>query len=127
MVDQKTRDTLHLQLVNSCRKAGLKLTQQRLEIFRELAEAGDHPTAETLHRRLLSRLPSLSLDTVYRTLATFEQYGLISRIDSVESQARFEMAAQGHHHVVCRMCGKITDFQWHRFDETSLPPEIKKR
>ncbi|MHB8788585.1 MAG: Fur family transcriptional regulator [Desulfobulbaceae bacterium] len=125
MSDQQTIPHLHAQLVNSCRAAGLKLTPQRLEILNELAAAEDHPSAETIHRRLLPRMPSLSLDTVYRTLATFEKYGLIARIDSMESQARYELAAEEHHHVVCRKCGRITDFQWHRFDETSLPPEIR--
>lgn len=125
MRDQQGMLTLQAQLEYACRKAGLKLTPQRLEIFRELAKASDHPLAETIHRRLLPRLPSLSLDTVYRTLATFEKYSLITRVDSRESQARFERAAEDHHHVICRNCGRITDFQWHRFDETSLPPEIE--
>lgn len=73
-----------------CKKAAMKLTQQRFEIFRELAMASDHPAAERLYKRLLKRLPTLSLDTVYRTLATLENYGLIRKIQTPESQARFE-------------------------------------
>ena len=36
----------------ACRGAGLKVTHQRLEIFRELAKTSDHPTAEALYKRL---------------------------------------------------------------------------
>ena len=52
----------------TCRKAGLKLTYQRQEIYRELVLSDDHPSAEILHRRLNEKMPMLSLDTVYRTL-----------------------------------------------------------
>ena len=33
----------------ACREADLKITHQRLEIFLELAEASDHPSAEILY------------------------------------------------------------------------------
>jgi Fur family peroxide stress response transcriptional regulator len=109
----------------ACRDADLKLTHQRLEIFRELAEAADHPTAETLYKRLKETLPTLSLDTVYRTLATFEEYNLVYRVQTTESHARFE-AEGGHHHAICSRCGKITDFQWHDFEKSRLPEQVAK-
>lgn len=115
-------------LEEACRDAGLKLTQQRLELFRELAAAEDHPTAEILHKRLLARLPTLSLDTVYRTLATFEKYSLVKRVETLESQARFEMnlPKEKHHHLICRQCGQITDFEWSSFDSSRPPPALQK-
>ena len=107
-----------------CREADLKLTHQRLEIFRELASATDHPSVEVLCKRLHQTLPTLSLDTVYRTIATFEKYGLAARIQTVESQARFEAEMEQHHHVICNECGEITDFQWSSFDTEKLPEEV---
>ena len=108
----------------ACRDAGLKLTHQRLEIFRELAKAEDHPSAETLHKRLQKRLATLSLDTVYRTLATFEKNRLITKVETVESQGRYEADMDRHHHAICRQCGVITDFNWRAFDEVQIPQEI---
>lgn len=108
----------------ACRNACLKLTHQRLEIFRELAAASDHPSAETLHKRLQKRMTTLSLDTVYRTLATFEKHRLITKVETVESQARFEADMDRHHHAICRQCRAITDFNWRSFDEVQLPKEI---
>lgn len=109
---------------NACRKADLKLTHQRLEIFQELASAADHPSAETLYARMQKSLPTLSLDTVYRTLATFEEYGLVSRVQTVESHARFEAEMEPHHHAICRQCGEITDFQWNIVATRKLPEQI---
>ena len=36
--------------IDACRNLGLKLTHQRLEIFKELARSKEHPSAETLFR-----------------------------------------------------------------------------
>lgn len=111
-------------LEKACRKAGLKLTPQRLEIFRELAEASDHPSAEELHRRLQSRLPTISLDTVYRTLGSFARHGLIHKVETAESQGRFEVRKTRHHHLICNRCKQIVDFQWKVFDAAELPDEL---
>ena len=109
---------------NACREAGLKLTPQRLEIYRELAQAQDHPSAEMLYQRIIATLPTISLDTVYRTFATLEKHRLISRVQTVESQARFEAKMTRHHHAICIHCGAITDFTWHSFDEIQTPEEL---
>lgn len=123
-MESMTQNLKYFEL--ACREAGLKLTPQRLETYRELLSAQDHPTAEVLHRRLRERLPTVSLDTVYRTLSTLVNHGLINRIETKESLARFEVAGVGHHHLICRCCGQIMDFQWPLIDETSLPDEIRK-
>lgn len=109
----------------ACRARDLKVTPQRMEIFRELAEAEDHPTAEKIHQRLSERLPSLSLDTVYRTLRTFAEMGLIIRVETTDSQAYFEVSDAPHHHLICEQCKKIIDFQWQQMDEAQLPEEVR--
>ena len=111
---------------SACRAAGLRLTHQRLEIYRELAMADNHPTAEALYQRMRKKMPTISLDTVYRTLSIFESHGLISKVDTVESQARFEAIGIRHHHLICRECKEIMDFQWQLIDDASLPKEISR-
>ena len=108
----------------ACRDKELRLTPQRLEIFRELARAKDHPSAEALHQRLLKRMPTLSLDTVYRTLGTLARNGLISLVETVESQARFEVADRQHHHLICEQCREIIDFEWQEIDRADLPQGV---
>ncbi len=106
-----------------CRKSGIKLTPQRLEIFKEISEAEDHPSAEALYARLKKRMPTISLDTIYRTLATFERLGLIKKVHVLYDQARFDPDTDSHHHFICTRCKKIIDFKWPEFDAASPPKE----
>ncbi len=106
----------------ACRRAGLRVTHQRLELYRELAGSAGHPSAEELHHRLRERIPTISLDTVYRTLATFEALGLVRRISSPDHVARYDANPLPHHHLVCVRCRSIEDFSWPAVDELELPP-----
>lgn len=94
----------------ACRRQGIKATHQRLEILRELAATGEHPDAETIFRRVRKRLPSISLDTVYRTLRMLEEKSVIARVPSMKDRARFDANLDRHHHFVCAVCGRIDDF-----------------
>ena len=118
---QEQLEQIMEQFVTACRSAGLKVTHQRTEIYRQLLVIADHPSAEILHTRILATLPSISLDTVYRTLATLEQHGLVTRIQTAESQARFEVAYTPHHHLICSRCKQVMDFHWPAIDSIALP------
>jgi Fur family peroxide stress response transcriptional regulator len=123
MEQQKLRERI-LKFEESCRRVGLKLTHQRLEIFRELTLSTEHPSAEALHSRLRKRIPTLSLDTVYRTLAAFNLHSLIHKVETAESQARYEVVHERHHHLICRRCHEIMDFCWPSLEGLPLPEEI---
>ncbi len=107
-----------------CADAGLKITHQRLSIYLLLVESKDHPSAETIFSRLRGEMPTVSLDTVYRTCATFEEHGLIRRLKTVRSQARYEANLILHHHFICSSCGKVIDFEWPDFDRAVLPDNV---
>jgi len=106
-----------------CRSTGLKLTSQRMEILRELARAKDHPSAETLYQRVRERLPGVSLDTVYRALGTFEKLQLVDKLNVSLEHGRYDADRSPHHHLVCRICKRIEDFDWEEFEASELPAE----
>lgn len=108
----------------TCAAAGLKVTPQRLAIYRELVQAEDHPSAEMLFGRLRPAMPSLSLDTVYRTLATLEKNRLIQRVQTVQPQTRYEADISRHHHFICRCCARVVDFAWPALDQLTMPAEV---
>ena len=108
----------------ACRSEGIKLTQQRLEIFREVAKTGDHPDAETVCRGVRERIPTVSLDTVYRALWLLEELGLIATLGPPRERARFDANLSRHHHFVCVRCGLIRDFYSDPFDELRLPDSV---
>ena len=108
-----------------CRRAGIKVTHQRLEVLRVLGEATDHPSAEDVYERLKPTLPTISLDTVYRTLTTLEAAGALVRLQ-LDVRARFDPDTEPHPHFVCRQCKSIQDLDWPGFARMALPPGAKR-
>ncbi len=104
-----------------CREEGIKLTHQRIEIFREVAQTGDHPDAEQVFHRVRDRLPTISLDTVYRTLWLLNDLGLIVTLGSSHERTRFDANLDNHHHFVCGQCGLTSDFYSNDLDNIILP------
>jgi Fur family peroxide stress response transcriptional regulator len=110
---------------NVCRESGAKLTHQRTEIFREVAQSADHPDAEEVYLAVRRRLPTVSLDTVYRTLWWLKDLGLITVLGPSRERARFDANLSRHHHFVCTMCGLTQDFTSDELDGLDLPDSIR--
>jgi Fur family ferric uptake transcriptional regulator len=93
-------------------RSGLKRTQQRLRIVEAFFAAGQHVSAEELHRHLRADAPGIGLVTVYRTLKLLRQAGLASSRTFGDPYARFDPnpAERGHHHLVCTRCGTVQEF-----------------
>lgn len=113
-------------LEEACHQADLRLTHQRLEVFREVVEADDHPSAEAVYSRVRTRMPTISLDTVYRTLGTLTDLGLINRLPILEDHARYDGNLTPHHHLVCDKCRQVFDFRWSTFDGMDYPDQTKE-
>jgi Fur family peroxide stress response transcriptional regulator len=107
-----------------CRQEGIKLTHQRMEIYREVACTGDHPNAEEVYQRVRERLPTVSLDTVYRTLWLLNDLGLIKTLRSHRERTRFDANLSGHHHFICEQCGFTQDFYSTELDNFTLPDSV---
>lgn len=103
------------------RRAGVKLTQQRIEIFREVARTGDHPDIETIFMHVRKKMPTVSLDTVYRTLSLFAELGLVTTVRPLNARVRFDANTEAHHHFFCTRCGAILDFEDRAFDNLEVP------
>jgi len=107
-----------------CKEAGIKATHQRFEIFKELLSAKDHPSAELVHKRLQKKMPSIAIDTVYRTLATFDEFGIIKKLHISNERTLFDTNLKIHHHFFCTRCKKVEDFYWPDFDKANLPEAV---
>lgn len=105
----------------TAREAGIKLTHQRLEIFREIASTLEHPDADTVFRAVQQRMPTVSLDTVYRTLWTLHDLGLITTLGPRREGVRFDANLDRHHHYVCVRCGLVRDFESAALDGLPVP------
>lgn len=111
--------------VETLKEAGVKLTHQRLEIYREVAASGEHPDAETIFRGVRQRVPTISLDTVYRTLWMLFDLGLITTLGVSRDRIRFDANTGSHHHFVCQRCGMTRDFYDAEFDRLRVPDDVR--
>jgi Fur family peroxide stress response transcriptional regulator len=102
---------------------GFKLTHQRLEIFRIVAASEEHPGADDVYRKLRASLPTISLDTVYRTLWMLSDLGLLNRITRCKGKYRFDANLSHHHHFSCSRCGLIRDFSNEELNNLPIPEE----
>jgi Fur family peroxide stress response transcriptional regulator len=114
------------QFKAACKKAGVKLTHQRLEVFREIAANTEHPDAETVFRGVRERVPTVSLDTVYRTLWLLDGLGLITTLGPRRESVRFDPNLEHHHHYVCVPCGRAKDFESADLNVLAIPASVKK-
>lgn len=94
-----------------CRERGARVTPQRLEVYRQLAEARDHPSVATICQRVREHLPMVTVDTIYRTLTSLEELGLAKRVSVTGGSARYEACMEPHHHFACSTCGGIFDVE----------------
>lgn len=101
----------HPATADELRSVGLRVTAARLAIL-ETVHAGDHLDVETVTTRVRGRLGHVSFQAVYEALHAFTGAGLVRRIEPAGSPARFEgRTGDNHHHLVCRICGQVTDVE----------------
>ncbi len=88
---------------------GFKVTPQRLAILRYLKENRVHPTAEKIYSEITKEYPAISLTTVYKTLASFVEAGMVKELDIDPHKMRFDICTEDHNHFHCRVCDNVYD------------------
>jgi len=89
--------------------ANRRNTRQRQVILEELQKLTTHPSAATLYGLVRERLPNVSLGTVYRNLDLLARSGVIQRLNTGNTEARFDWNPERHYHVCCVECGRVDD------------------
>ena len=98
------------ELTRLFRSRGRKVTPQRQCIFRVLQDDVTHPSADVVYARARSEMETISLKTVYQTLNELAALGEVMPLDVGTGTTRFDPNVEvGHHHLVCRSCGKVRD------------------
>jgi len=88
------------------RRHSLRVTPQRLLLVDIAQGLQGHFTAEQIHHHILSVYPSVSLVSVYRSLETLRELGLVTRTILGDVAASYEWVSEvRHHHLVCTVCG----------------------
>jgi len=113
------------RFTETCSRHSIKVTHQRAEVFREAAGSDEHPDAEMIYQQVRKRVTGISRDTVYRTLATLEDVGLIRKAEVSGGPARFDANLDRHHHFICTVCGAVRDFRSEALDRLPTPDAVK--
>lgn len=104
-----------------CRKAGLRVTPQRIAVFKVLTCSKEHPSADSVYRKVKSEIRNISFDTVNRTLITLSEIGAAFVVEGSGDVKRFDANLECHQHFKCIKCKKIIDFHYHAFDNIEVP------
>ncbi|MGL4569852.1 MAG: Fur family transcriptional regulator [Clostridium sp.] len=102
----------------------LKLTPQRLAVYKYLMSTTEHPSAEVIYKAIQEDFPTMSLATVYKALKTLVDVGLVQELNVGEGNFRYDGNADSHPHIQCISCGRVDDLMNLSFDH--LNSEVEK-
>ncbi len=88
----------------------LKVTPQRLAIYTYLLNTTAHPTVETIYNDLKEDFPTMSLATVYKTVASLRDVHLVKEFNVSEDSNRYDANVDFHSHVICTKCHSVSDY-----------------
>ena len=90
----------------------LKMTPQRVEVFRQVWDSNEHQESEEIFISLRKRDVNISRATVYRTMDILYQHDLVQRMDIGDGKWRYEhwLDCHQHDHLICIRCGTIVEF-----------------
>lgn len=112
---------------NRCCQQHLKITPQRVEVYKALIASSDHPSAEAVYEKVRQVLPNVSLDTVNRTLNTLNKIGAAFIVEGSGDVKRFDGNLENHQHFKCIKCKKIFDFHCNEFDNIRAPEKLRHK
>jgi Fur family ferric uptake transcriptional regulator len=99
------------RLAEKMRARGYRVTAQRTIILETIAHMEGHLSAQQVHEQAVDRLPGLNLATVYRTVETMHEAGLVDMLEAQSEPMRFALRdpENPHGHLVCTNCGNVMD------------------
>jgi Fur family peroxide stress response transcriptional regulator len=105
-----------------CKKSGLALTHQRQVVFDSLTAMPDHhhPSPEEVYEKVRKLIPSISQATVYKTLHTFVEHGILRELSPHHGTLRVDVNTHAHHHLICTRCKSVMDIEDDHLDPVKL-------
>jgi Fur family peroxide stress response transcriptional regulator len=95
---------------STLKQAGMRLTPQRIAICKLLGETNTHPTAARIYEQTRTQYPSLSLMTVYNTLNTLVNLGVVNALGNAgDDNIHYDGNISPHINLACISCHTIVD------------------
>jgi Fe2+ or Zn2+ uptake regulation protein len=90
------------------KEGGLRNTSSRCMVLEVLYKFRKPVRAFDVYNKLKNKMDEA---TVYRTLSSFEEVGIVRQVNLRREAVYFELNTDHHHHIVCLKCGAIEDFK----------------
>lgn len=98
------------------RDIGFKLTPQRIAILEYLEGNKDHPSADDIYKAVSIKFTTMSVATVYTTLAALKERGSVLELTVDPDKKRYDPTTENHNHLICISCKRIVDLPEHKLD-----------
>jgi Fur family peroxide stress response transcriptional regulator len=99
------------ELIRALRSTGYRVTPQRVEICRALAESKVHPSPQAIYRQVSEKYPGISQATVYNTLTVLRDLGEVVEVGLGQDRTHYEPDPFPHVNLICLRCGVIEDLE----------------
>lgn len=86
-------------------------TIQKGLILDAVFQMKNHPNAEMIYEYISKTYNNISRATVYRNLNQMAESGEILKVEMANAPSIFDFNIEKHHHLFCRNCGRIFDFE----------------
>lgn len=96
-------------IVKILEEKNIQASYQRLKILELLMKDRCHPSVDDIYKKLLPEIPTLSKTTVYNTLKTFTDKGIVSMVTTEDDEIRYDYSESPHLHFKCKKCGTLYD------------------
>ncbi|MEW6196595.1 MAG: transcriptional repressor [Bacteroidota bacterium] len=88
----------------------LKITPQRMAVLDALSRLNNHPTADNIIEFIKTNHPNIAIGTVYKTLETFVDMGIIKKVKTEKDVMRYDSILENHHHLYASDTEYIEDY-----------------
>lgn len=100
----------NLNISDKIKNRGLKLTTQRMIILEAVYDLGNHPATEEIIKYVQTKNPAISQGTIYKTLETFVENKIISKVTTSGGVFRYDGITKMHHHLHESGSQRIEDY-----------------
>jgi Fur family ferric uptake transcriptional regulator len=91
------------------RAAGGRATATKRLLLEIMAADTTHRTADELTAHVQAESADVASSTIYRILEELERIGMVEHSHAGKGPATFHLRAAAHGHLVCQICGSMTE------------------
>src|SRR5208337_1463920 len=88
---------------------GISPSYHRLKIYEYLMNNRTHPSADMIYADIIKYIPTLSKTTIYNTLKTFVEKGIVASVTIENTEVRYDADVSFHGHFKCQTCQCLYD------------------